>query len=303
MANSLRVFLFAIRHSLFALLFLLAPAHPQVRVANIAAHPALWTVHSKNATLYLLGSIHLLPANLVWHTPEIDRAMESATTFVFEAPLDEKGKAEVAEFVRKNGQLPKGTTLRSLLSAKMRADFEHALTAAHLQPEQLDNERPWLAAVVIDVAYLQRMNYIVADGVDLQVYAYAEANKKPIRTFETPEQQLSLFMPKDKKLELQEFDAELKEFQTEESSIGAMIDAWSSGNAREVGRLMNKSLESEPGAKKILIDDRNKAWIKTLDELLAVPGTYFVTVGTGHLVGPKGVPALLRAKGYTVDGP
>jgi uncharacterized protein YbaP (TraB family) len=37
--------------------------------------------------------------------------------------------------------------------------------------------------------------------------------------------------------------------------------------------------------------------------MLAEPHTYFITVGAGHLLGPKGVPALLRAKGYRVEGP
>jgi uncharacterized protein YbaP (TraB family) len=31
--------------------------------------------------------------------------------------------------------------------------------------------------------------------------------------------------------------------------------------------------------------------------------TYFITVGAGHLAGPKGVPAMLRAKGFKVEGP
>jgi len=290
----------------FMLVFALlcaAPASAQVQMAKIAAHPALWTVHSKTATVYLFGSIHLLPANVVWHTREIDRAMESATTFMFEAPLDAAGKAQVADFVREHGSLPKGTTLRSLLPPQTLADYQRALTAADLVPEQLDGERPWLAAIVLDVAYLQHMHYVVADGVDLQVFAYATAHNKQVRTFETPAQQLSLFMPKDKKLELAEFTADLKEFRSEESTIGAMVDAWGAGDAKSVGRLMNKSLDSEPGARKILIDDRNHNWIKILDGVLAKPGVSFVTVGTGHLVGPGGVPALLRKQGYVVDGP
>ena len=297
--------LFAIRHSLFALavLALAAPSTAEVRLAKIAAHPVLWTVHSKTATVYLFGSIHLLPANVVWHTPQIDRAMESASTFMFEAPLDDAGKAQVALFIREHGWLPKGTTLRSLLPPKTLTDYEHALATANLGPEQLDGDRPWLAAIVLDVAYLQHMHYVVADGVDLQVFAYATAHNKPVRTFETPAQQLSLFMPKDEKLELQEFAADLKEFQSEQSIIGAMVDAWGAGNAESVGRLINKSLDSEPGVRKILLDDRNHNWIKILDDVLAKPGITFVTVGTGHLVGPGGVPALLRKQGYKVDGP
>jgi len=298
-------FLFAIRHSLFALAMLAfaLPAHAQVQLAKIAAHPALWTVHSKTAKVYLFGSIHLLPANVVWHTPEIDRAMDSASTFMFEAPLDDAGKAQVTQFVREHGALPQGTTLRSLLPPKTLAAYEQALAAANLMPEQLDGERPWLAAIMLDVAYLQHMHYVVADGVDLQVFAYATAHNKQVRTFETPAQQLSLFMPKDQKLEIAEFDANLKDFQSEESTIGAMIDAWGAGDAKSVGRLMNKSLDAEPGARKLLIDDRNKNWIKVLDDVLAKPGVTFVTVGTGHLVGPGGVPALLRKQGYAVDGP
>ena len=296
---------FAIRHSLFALAALLfsASAQAQVQLATIAAHPALWTVHSPTATVTLFGSIHLLPANVQWHTLAIDRAMEGADTFVFEAPLDDAGKAAVADFVRKNGALPAGTTLRSLLPKETLADYGRALTIAHLAPEQLDGERPWLAAIVIDVSYLQQMHYVVADGVDQQVYAYAKAHNKTVHNFETPEQQLSMFMPKNKSLEIAEFETDLKEFQTEQSGIGAMVDAWGEGDAKRVGRLVNKELDSAPDVRKILLDDRNKAWIKQLDEMLASHGTYFVTVGTGHLVGPKGVPALLRARGYRVDGP
>jgi uncharacterized protein len=301
---------FTIHHSLltfvFPLLVALASATAtlaQVQMGKIPAHPALWTVHSKTATVYLFGSIHLLPANVDWHTPEIDRAMDSASTFMFEAPLDTAGKAAIADFVHAHGALPPGTTLRSILPPKVRTDYERALAAAHLAPEQLDGERPWLAAIVLDVAYLQQMHYLAADGVDQQVYAYAVAHKREVHTFETPAQQLSLFMPKDRKLEIEEFDANLKDFESEESTIGAMIDAWGAGDAKAVGRLMNRELDAEPGARKLLIDDRNRNWIKILDGVLDKPGVTFVTVGTGHLVGEGGVPALLRKQGYKVDGP
>jgi uncharacterized protein YbaP (TraB family) len=32
-------------------------------------------------------------------------------------------------------------------------------------------------------------------------------------------------------------------------------------------------------------------------------GKVFIAVGAAHLLGPDSVPAMLRAKGYKVDGP
>lgn len=280
-----------------------AESDATTRMADIAAHPALWTVHSKAATAYLFGSIHLLPSNIDWHTQAIDTAIASADVFVFEAPMDDAGKAAIANFIAQHGSLPAGTTLTSLLPPKTRKDYGQALALTQISPTALDHERPWLASIMLDVGFLQRLHYMVDGGVDRQIYAIAERRKKRVRAFETPEQQLALFMPKNEKLEIAEFDADLKQFQSEQGTIGAMVDAWGAGDVKAVGRLMNKDLDSVPGAKKLLIDDRNAAWVKQIDTMLGEHAVYFITVGTGHLAGPRGVPALLRAQGYTVDGP
>src|SRR5207253_2543454 len=43
-------------------------------IATIKAHPALWTVRSAKGTAYLFGSVHLLPPNIDWHSPDVDAA-------------------------------------------------------------------------------------------------------------------------------------------------------------------------------------------------------------------------------------
>jgi hypothetical protein len=52
-----------------------------------------------------------------------------------------------------------------------------------------------------------------------------------------------------------------------------------------------------------LVGQRNRHWVQTLSERLKRPGHIVVVVGAGHLIGPRGVPALLRAQGFQVDGP
>ena len=83
--HSLLTFAFAF---FVALSTLPAQAQTQVQMAKIAAHPALWTVHSKNATVYLFGSIHLLPPGLDWRPPALEDALNKAKDVWFELPIE-----------------------------------------------------------------------------------------------------------------------------------------------------------------------------------------------------------------------
>jgi len=286
-----------------ALIFSPACAQHSVTLADIEAHPALWTVHGKAGTAYLLGSIHLLPPNVAWHRPEIDAAMNAADIFAFEVPTDSAGQAAMKAFIDEHGTLPPGTTLPSLLPRAALGDYRAALAETHVAPQALDDKRPWLASLVLQVALMMREHYSPDGGLDRQIAAFASGHGKQLRYFETVEQQLALFAPPDRDLEVKEFAVDLKSLRGEKVTAGAMVDAWAHGDVHTLDRLMNSDLAKVPGAKKLLLDDRNKAWVAKLDTWLAEPHVYFITVGAAHLAGPTGVPALLRAKGYRVDGP
>lgn len=280
-----------------------ADTQPEPVLAAIPAHPALWTVHGPAATAYLFGSVHLLPANVQWRTRRIDAAIAASDTFVFEAPTDNAGINAISDFIRAHGMLPAGTSLPSLLDAHTLADYREALALTHTSAQSVDNFRPWLAGLVLEMAYIRSEHYAPESGVDRQVYATAKAQGKSVRYFETVKQQMSLLMPENPKLEVEEFDATLKGFQSQSNVLGPLIDAWGNADEAEVAKLMNADLQAIPGARKILLDDRNQAWARELKDMLAEPHTFFITVGAGHLAGPSGLPALLRQAGYEVDGP
>jgi uncharacterized protein YbaP (TraB family) len=52
-----------------------------------------------------------------------------------------------------------------------------------------------------------------------------------------------------------------------------------------------------------LLAGRNRRWTEQILERLAGSGTTVIVVGAGHLTGPDGVPALLRARGLAIEGP
>lgn len=278
-----------------------APAAP----APVMAHPVLWTVHGPKGTAYLLGSIHVLKPQVQWRTAQIDAAMKTADTFVFEIPMDASQNEHIQDFIRDNGYLPPGVALPSLLNGEARKDYAAALQVTHVPPEKLTPMRPWLALLVLEVqGGLAQRHFSVDNGVDRQVYALAQKKGGvAFRAFETPEQQLRLLMPEDQSLEIQEFDAGLKDLLNETMSVDDLVDAWARGDVAKMNDLMNSGFKENPRAEKTLFEDRNHAWVAQLETMLNQKHVYFVTVGAGHLAGPKGLPALLRRDGYRVDGP
>jgi uncharacterized protein len=282
------------------------PAAAEPVYAKIPAHPALWTVHGPKGTAYLFGSIHFLPPQIDWHTKDIDAAMAKADVMVFELAMDDDFVHRVQSTILAHGMLPQGQHLHEMLSPEAAQALDRQVAQAGVAPESIDRMRPWLAQMTLELSAITKQNFSAQSGVEMQIEKPGEKSAKPVIGLETVEQQMALMVPDDPKVELQSFESSLKSgggpAQGKEE-MGPMLDAWIHGNARELARLDDKALDGYPEARKALFDDRNKAWVTKLGDLLAEDKTYFVTVGVGHLVGAQGVPALLRAKGYRVDGP
>jgi len=82
------------------------------------------------------------------------------------------------------------------------------------------------------------------------------------------------------------------------------VDEWMTGDLAGLEHdALDPLRELSPKLFTRLIDARNRHWADVLGARLRTPGSAVVVVGVGHLIGPGGVPALLRAKGYQVDGP
>src|SRR6059058_885712 len=64
-------------------------------VAAAPAHPALWEVADADTTIYLFGTIHLLPENVQWRTTKFDQAAQGSQQLIVETIVDPKDPSKV----------------------------------------------------------------------------------------------------------------------------------------------------------------------------------------------------------------
>lgn len=287
------------RRILFSCLAVLSLAIP---AAAQDAHPAIWTVHGPKGTVYLVSSLHLLPPGTSWHHPAIDTAMKSADSFVFEVPTGAGERAEETRFIFDNGLLPAGDTLSARLDADGKRDFHRALDLSGMEQRNLDQKQPWLAEVVLTVQAMYRRNYSALHTPEAEAHDYATRNGKDIRYLDTTHQQLEFLAGADRSPGVDQFRTVLADFPNQPAREQRFVEAWTTGDLTLSAELVASGLRDMPGERKLL-DERNRDWAMQIQNMLNENRTFFVAVGLAHLVGPGGVPALLRASGVTVDGP
>ncbi|MEP0191050.1 MAG: TraB/GumN family protein [Erythrobacter sp.] len=260
------------------------------------AGPALWKVSDEDTTIYMFGTVHVLPDDVNWYTESLASAIDASDTLVTEIDMSPEALAAAQQSIGAKGVLPQGVSLRSLMSEEQRATYEAALTAQNIPVENLDPLKPWLASLSIGQIAFSRAGIKTENGTEEVLERLIGDEKKRV-ALETIEFQFSVFdtMPQD--AQLRYLIETATEVDSLASSLNAIIDEWAVGDVEGVATLLNEALEGEPEFANALLYDRNKTWSEWIDTRLDEPGTVFMAVGAGHLAGEKSVQDYLSARG------
>jgi uncharacterized protein YbaP (TraB family) len=287
----------------FAFLIVLAPlAHAEEPAVRETATPPLWVVERNGATLYLFGSLHLLPPNIKWEREELTKARAASQVFVFEAPLDDGGAA-MARVVERSGKLPFGKTLKDMLPQRLHEDLDEAAWRVQYPPKLLAPLRPWLAAVYLELFGYIKLGFSSYYGVDHLIELEAKERGAERAYLESVEEQLSKFAQLSRHTELAYLKAAVRGILEEPNLPIELVNGWAAGDAAQLAKLIDHGFNEVPVLRAQLLIARNRNWVPQLEAMLASGKTHFVTVGIGHLVGRDSVVAMLRARGYKVSGP
>jgi uncharacterized protein YbaP (TraB family) len=262
--------------------------------AAVPATPALWKIADKDTTIYLFGTIHILPEATDWYAGPVARALDSSQLLVTEAIIDspaELQKTFLAKAIRADG-----TTLRESLPEAERAALEAALAKLGMPAGMLDPFEPWYAALLLSTVPLQQSGYKTENGVEAQVEALATKLGLKREALETADYQIGLFDSLPADAQKQYLNDVLEQLPTMREDLAKLIAAWKAGRPEELAELLNAD-ETDERVRKALLADRNAAWAKWLKARLDEPGTVFVAVGAGHLAGNDSVQDQLAADG------
>ena len=160
--------------------------------------PALWRMKDEDTTIYLFGTVHVLPKDVVWFDGPIKRAFEASGEMVTE--VDTSDVAAMQQQMQGAAKLEGDQTLRELMSAQDRVAFEEALVSLGLPVAGLDQVEPWFAALVLTLLPLNRAGYSPDTGVETALNAMAGDKQRD--QFETVQFQVELFdtMPMEQQL-------------------------------------------------------------------------------------------------------
>jgi hypothetical protein len=272
-------------------------AAPAVDAKAGAPRPALWKVSDADTTIYLFGTIHLLPEGKTWRTPAFDKALAAADELVLEI-ANVGDPVASAQAMTKLGISPGLPPFRERVPEAKRAALDAMIAESGYPAAVFDRLETWAGALPLLGVTFKRLGLDPASGVETTLTEGWKKSGKPVRGLETIEEQLGFFdtMPEAEQREflegvLEPSDAAAKQFK-------AMLEAWSKGDEAAMDRAFSDEQNLTPALRQVLLTRRNARWADWLDARMDRPGTVFVAVGAGHLAGPDKVQAFLKKHGH-----
>ena len=294
---------------LFCLLLCLSP----VQAANDRAF--FWRVDPGDvsgamATVYLMGSIHFADKSFYPLRKEIEQAFESSDALVVELDIDEGDRLAYSQLIAERGVYRDGRTIRDAVSEETWQVLRNRLQQLNISYDAVKNYKPGVLVLTLSSLQVMSMGLDPELGIDAHFLAKVrhktktgqDKQLKKIIELETLEQQVNLF------LDMPDGDLLLKEslytFEESEALMADMVSYWKTGDEAQISRLLfEDALLDYPAFSSIyerLFYERNLRMTAKIEDMLGNKEVYFIVVGSGHLVGDKGIVRSLREKGYRV---
>jgi len=270
------------------------------QAAEAKGAPALWTVSDADTTVYLFGTIHLLPEKVNWRTEKFDAAVSGSNELVVETIIDDKNPAQLMSVLAKLAITPGLPPIAERVPPAKRAALAAAIQKSGIPPAAFDRMETWAAAFMLLGNQFRDAGLKGGEGVEAVLRSAFTGQNKPIGELETNAEQLGFFDALPEHAQRQLLEGAIEAPGDTKKEFGRMLDSWTKGDVAAIARSFNRDLAGSPELMDALIKRRNANWSKWIEQRMTKPGAVMIAVGAGHLAGPGSVVDLLQRDGFKV---
>ncbi|WP_162902885.1 TraB/GumN family protein [Taibaiella koreensis] len=255
----------------------------------------LWKVSGKGLKQpsYLFGTLHIIcPSDYLW-TAAMQKALDASKKVVFEMDMDDPS---LQSRMTAGMMLKDGKTLKDFYTEEEYKQLTGIATQNNIPLQMMQGFSPF---ALVSFLYLKAITCTIPESYEGNITKLAAKQHKEVLGLETVEDQVKVIeainVDSIAKAVLR-IAGDLDSFRLTYAQMLAVY------KQQDMPALYQQIIES-PDYKddlNTLLFDRNKKWVPAIIDM-AKAQPVFVAVGAGHLWGDKGVIALLRQEGYTVE--
>ena len=273
-----------------------------------AARPAgarccVWKVTDADGhTLYLAGSVHALRASDYPFPAPYEQAYAASASLAFETDLSLNG-AKWSGALEKAARYPDNGKLQDHVDPRTYAYILRVLGNVHgaTEPEKrVEHFRPWAISFMLESpGGIQGVS--LRSGVETYFIQKAKRDHKPAVGLVPFDEHIAVFG------KMNDADSEAAlllafiHLNTRGKVFEQTVADWKRGDIEAIEKVEEDEYRDAPSLRRRMLTDRNERWLPKLEEFLHSGKTCMAIVGTAHMAGGEGLPALLRARGYRVE--
>jgi len=269
-------------------------------LAGAKDHGFLWRISKDDHSSYLYGTIHAAKFEWMFPGPTVVDAIRSSDTIALELDvLDRDIQRRLAASIGPRRAVP--------LPPELVRRIDQQMTLACVDAAVWSRFAPEFQIASLSVMAARRDGFDPAYAVDLVLAVLGRHLGKPVASLETPEAQMqALQMPTEEET-IEFVSSGLDELESGRARplLNRLAQAWTGSDYDELTHYAQwcdcLHTASDRAAMKRLLDDRNPLLAGAIDALHGSGKKVFAAVGSLHMVGPSGLPALLRQRGYKVE--
>ncbi|MDH4047805.1 MAG: TraB/GumN family protein [Gammaproteobacteria bacterium] len=271
---------------------------PALHAASATRTLPLWKVEGSNNRIYLLGSVHMLRESDHPLPAAMYEAYADSDALIMEIDITAIDPVATQAMVNELGLIKGGKQLGDLLGEKDYAEAQRLAESINIPLSMLASAEPWFAAITIDSLMLMRIGFSPANGVEMRFAESAAVDGKAVSGFETERQQLEMLDGLSPQAQRDLLLQTLAESTNVVEIMDDLIEAWRRGDTKRLEDELLTEIKRYPEIYQAIVVRRNENWIEQIVELLDDRQNYLIIVGTMHMIGESGLPALLKEKGH-----